>query len=452
MHAAQLVANDAVYYYLARSGRNTDWPMWWVFDSADGPAPTAQEVVAHFTTRAAVFEPLRRRIHEAPGGFAHPFWVADDSPVEDHLVAHPAGMTWAACQHAMAELLIEQLDARECAWRLHIFPDVSGIDTLTGAGTVVLMHTSHALMAGPAMTSLSEALFAATPAPVHIDGQPAAAQRVRAWPAAVAGALSTPWRLARFIGAVGRENRNIARDGGEGWLTQRPRTKTALNRRVGRGRAMRTVPLDVSAVRVPGVTVTAVGLTAISLAMQRYFGKHDAPCPDDLAAYVTIAVPEATVMGVNRVGADVIDLHPGESGLADRARAVDATLRARRGSASSPRELIRLGLVDGLPSRSYRARFGTLPAADPNAPDPAHTILTSIRCELSAELSLPGSRFRFAGMLPPVYPDIALAHSFVGADKAFAVSVACDPDIVPDLDTYCDLLVDAFGELAAALA
>jgi len=452
MHAAQLVANDAVYYYLARSGRNTDWPMWWVFESTDGPAPASAEIIAHFTGRAEVFAPLRRRIHDAPGGFAHPFWGVDDSPVADHLVAHPAGLTWTACQDAMAGILTEQLDARVCSWRLHIFPDVSGVETLTGAGTVVMMHTSHALMAGPAMTSLSEALFAASPEPVRIDGQPVAAQRVRVWPAALAGAALTPWRLARFAYAVGREDRNIARDGGEGWLTQRPRTKTTLNRRIGPGRAMRTVPLGISAVRAPGITVTAVGLTAISLALQRYYEKHGEPCPEDLAAYVTIAAPEATVMGVNRVGADVIDLHPGESGLAGRARAVDATLRARRGSATSPRELLRLDLVDGLPSRAYRARFGTLPPANPDAPDPAHTILTSIRCEPSAELSLPGSRFRFAGMLPPIYPDIGLAHSFVGAGEAFAVSVACDPVIVPDLETYCELLIGAFRELAAALA
>lgn len=448
MNEAQLAANDAVYYYLARSGRNTDWPMWWVFESADA-APTAAEIIAHFAERAEVFAPLRRRIHEAPGGFAHPFWGADDSPLEDHLMAHPAGLGWAACQEVMAEILTEQLDARIRAWRLHIFPDVSCVETLTGAGTVVMMHTSHALMAGPAMTSLSEALFGIAPEPVRIAGQPAAAQRIRAWPAAVAGAALTPGRLARFAYAVARENRNIARDGGEGWLTQRPRTKTSLNRRIGAGRAMRTVPLDLSAVRTPDITVTAVGLTAISLALQRYYDKHGAPCPEDLAAYVTIAAPDATVMGVNRVGADVIDLHPGESDPADRARAVDATLRARRGSATSPRELIRLRLVDGLPSRTYRARFGTLPPVDPNAPDPAHTILTSIRCELSAELSLPGSRFRFAGMLPPIYPDIGLAHSFVGAGDAFTVSVACDPVIVPDLDTYCGLLVDAFGEVVA---
>jgi hypothetical protein len=249
---------------------------------------------------------------------------------------------------------------------------------------------------------------------------------------------------------VRRTTRQLAGEGRQLPQDLPARTRTGLNRRVGAGRAMRTVPLRLDSVRQPGITVTSVGLTAISLALQRYFALHDESCPDDLAAFVTIAVPDAEVMGVNRVGADVIDLYPGESGLAERGRAVDATLRERRGSASSIGELTRLRLVQGLPSRIYRRDFGTLPPADPPTPVTAHTVLTSIRCEQAGELSLLGSAFRFAGMLPPVYPDLALAHSFVGAGDAFAVSVVCDPAIVTDLEAYCELLLAAFTELAGS--
>lgn len=184
---------------------------------------------------------------------------------------------------------------------------------------------------------------------------------------------------------------------------------------------------------------------------ERYLEKRGATCPDDLAAFVTIAVPGAAVMGVNRVGADVVDLSPGELDLAGRARAVDATLRVRRRSASSRRELTQLALAELLPSRVYRARFGGFPPADPAAPVLAHTTLTSIRCEPTAEWSLLGKPFRFAGILQPVYPDLVLAHSFVGVRDSFAVSVACDPEIVPDLDEYCDILLESFHEVAAAV-
>src|SRR5690606_9403428 len=145
-------------------------------------------------------------------------------------------------------------------------------------------------------------------------------------------------------------------DGDDGGPSTPPRSRTGFNRRVGPERAMRTFPLRLQDVRIPGVTVTAVGLTAISRAMQRYLDERGETCPDDLAAYVTIAVPEATVMGVNRVGADVVDLSPALPDLAGRTEAVDATLRVRRRSASSRRELNRLELVDRLPSRVYRAR------------------------------------------------------------------------------------------------
>ncbi|WP_039800781.1 wax ester/triacylglycerol synthase domain-containing protein [Nocardia araoensis] len=450
MRTAQLVANDASYYYFARSGRVTDWPMWWVFDNADGSPPSAADFARYIGERAHLLEPLRRRIHEVPGGLGHPFWGVDDSPIENHLETHVAGLDWAGCLDRIGRILEQPLDARDSAWRLHLFPGVTGIPGLDGAGTVVLMHVSHALMAGPAMTSLSEALFAAAPTPVRIEGIGPAARRlrVRLGAAAVSGVLKWPFQVLRFNIGVWIENRRIVREGDDGGPTTSPRSRTVLNQRIGRRRAVRTISMELPAVRVPGVTVTAAGLAAISRAMQRHLEKQDAGCPDDLAAYVTIAVPDAPVMGVNHVGADVVDLFPEEVDLAGRARAVDATLRVRRRSASSRRELTRLALVDRLPSRIYRAVYGTLPSAEGGVPVPAHTILTSIRCEPDAEWSLLGAPFRFAGMLPPVFPDIASAHSFVGVGDSFTVSVACDPEIFPDLDGYCDLLAESLREIA----
>ncbi|WP_330257128.1 WS/DGAT domain-containing protein [Nocardia sp. NBC_00565] len=452
MHESQLVANDAAYYYFARSGRVTDWPMWWVFDSAGGVAPTATDIARHFDERAELLEPLRRRIHEVPGGLGHPFWGVDDSPIDSHIVIHAvADLDWADCLDRMGSILARPLDARVSAWQLHVFPEVSGIATLTGPGTVVMMHISHALMAGPAMTSLTEALFASAPTPLRIEGLGPAAKRPRLRLTAVGGALRWPLQMLRFNLRVRGETRRIARDGDDGGPDIPPLSPTVLNRRIGPDRAIRTIPMDLRDIRTPGITVTAVGLTAISRAMERYLEKRGEPCPDDLAALVTIAVPDAAVMGVNRVGAAAVALAPAEPDLADRARTVEATLRARRHAPSSRRELNRLQLIGLLPSRTYRTRFGTLPPADPATPAYGHTILTSIRCEPTAEWSLLGKPFRFAGMLPPVFPEIGLAHSFVGAGDTFTVSVACDPEIVPDLDDYRDILQESCHEVVTAL-
>ncbi|MEU7763693.1 wax ester/triacylglycerol synthase domain-containing protein [Nocardia sp. NPDC049190] len=452
MHESQLVGNDASYYYFARSGRITDWPMWWVFENESGMSPSTADLARYFAERAELLEPLRRRIHDVPGGLGHPFWGVDDSPIDRHLVIHPtADLDWAGCLDQMGSILAQPLDARVSAWQLHVFPEVSGVATLTGTGTVVMMYVSHALMAGPAMTSLSEALFAPASAPVRIEGLGPAAKRPPLGRAAVEGVLRWPLQVLRFNARVRSENRRLARDGDDSGPSTSPRGRTVFNQRIGPGRAMRTIPLELRIVRAPGITVTAVGLTAVSRAMERYLEKRGAACPADLAAYITIAVPDVVAMGVNRVGADVVDLSPSELDLADRARAVDATLRVRRHSATSRRELTRLELAELLPSRIYRARFGGFPPADPAAPVPAHTTLTSIRCEPTAEWSLSGRPFRFAGMLPPVFPDIVLAHSFVGVRDSFAVSVGCDPEIVPDLGDYCDILRESFHEVAAAI-
>ncbi|MGY4100677.1 wax ester/triacylglycerol synthase domain-containing protein [Nocardia sp. R16R-3T] len=449
MFEAQMVANDAAYYYLARSGRVTDWPVWWVFDNGDTPL-TAADVADHFGARAELLEPLRRRVQEVPGGLGHPFWVVDDRPIDTHLVTHAAAqLDWAQCQDEIGHILAQPLDARVSAWQLHVFPNVAGIPTPSGFGTVVLMHLSHALMAGPAMTSLSEALFAAMP--LRIEGQGPATQRPHPALAAVAGVLRWPLQALRFNVRVRREMRRIARENDNGGPNMPPVTATRLNRRIGPGRVIRTIPLELSVVRASGVSVTAVGLTAISRAMQRYLETRDGSCPEDLAALVTVALPASPMLGVNFVGGAAVALAATEPDLAARARTVDATLRVNRHSPSARRELNRLTLIDLLPSRTYRTRFGTLAPADPDAPAYGHTILTSVRCDPTVEWSLSGKPFRFTGGLPPMYPEIGLAHSFIGAGDTFTVSVGCDPDIVPDLDDYFDILRESCHEVAVAL-
>src|SRR5262245_1556684 len=120
MDEAQMVANDAAYYYLACSGRVTDWPMWWVFDNGGTPL-TAADIADHFGARADLLEPLRRRIQEVPGGLGHPFWVADDSPIDAHIVTHAvAQLDWAQCQDEIGRILAQPLDARVSAWQLHV--------------------------------------------------------------------------------------------------------------------------------------------------------------------------------------------------------------------------------------------------------------------------------------------------------------------------------------------
>ncbi|MEV6277044.1 wax ester/triacylglycerol synthase domain-containing protein [Nocardia sp. NPDC051832] len=450
MADTQLAANDASYYYLARSGRNTDWPMWWVFEHGGTP-PTAAELTRHFADRAESLEPLRRRIHEVPGGLGHPYWAADDSPIESHLTIEAAELDWAGCLARLGEVLSQPLDARVSAWQLHVFPAVTGIDTVTGTGTVVVLHVSHALLAGPAMTAVGDTLFATESRALRIAGQGPAARRPSAGVTALAGALSWPARMLRFTLGVRAETRRLAADGDADASNITPRTATALNRRIGSGRSVRTIPLPLAQVRTPGSTVTAVGLTAISRALERYLDKRSGSCPDDLAALVTVALPEHPVLGVNHIGAAGVDLCPAETDLAARARAVEASLRAHRDAPSSRRELNRLALIEGLPSRVFRARFGTLPPADPAGPAFGHTILTSIRCTPDGAWSLLGNTFRFAGMLPPVFPDIGLAHSFVGAGESFAVSVVGDPAIIDDLDEYADLLRAAVAEVTDAL-
>ncbi|GAA5046538.1 wax ester/triacylglycerol synthase domain-containing protein [Nocardia callitridis] len=451
MHNAQLVGNDAAWHYFARAGRATDWPMWWVFDNAAEsaePMPPA-DIAEYFGARTDLLEPLRRRIVEVPYGLGHPFWVVDNSPIDQHVTTHSEALDWAKCQQRLGEILARPLDARVSAWEMHVFPDVSGIPTCTGTGTVVLIFVSHALIAGPSMTSLSEALFADRP--LWIEGLGPATPRPPLLRTALRGVLRWPWQIREFNARVAAENVRIVREADDSGPHTPPRTRTVVNQRVGAERVVRSVPVDLASLRGSGATVTAVGLTAVSFALGRYLAQRGSPVPEDLAAFITIAVPGATVLGVNRIGSDVVDLSATTTDLAERVRAVDAELRVRKTSASSARELNRLANAELLPSRIFRARYGTYPPHDDTAPALAHTTLTSIKCDPNTPWSLSGRPFRFAGMLPPVYPDICLAQSFVGTPETCTFSAASDPALLPDLDTYCALLTDAVREITAAL-
>ncbi len=427
--------------------------MFWVFDAADGAPPSRGEIADQFCARTQLFEQMNRRIADVPGNVDYPYWITDGSEVLDHIEFQDDGkeLTWPNCTRRIGTLLGIPLDARIKAWRVTVFPSVRDIPTLAGVGTVVVLKVSHALMVGSAMSSVSSAMFGAQAEPVVVEGLGPTATPFNPIAATAHGIARIPVQIQRFV-AENRRQTTAPRRGDDLASHIHPtRTPTLFNRHPGDERAMRTFRLDLREWRRPGMTVTAAGLTAIAEAMQQYLESVGEACPEELTCSASVAVSGAEAMGVNRIAVAVVALNPRIESLADRARAVQASLEASKKFAESPANLNREPVASTIPYAYYRAMSALERRRAAPQPLLANSILTSIKCAESVELSLCGRPLAMNGMVPALGRNIALAHSMVGVGDILTVSVLCSPSVVEEADRYAELLEQAFTNVGAAL-
>lgn len=453
MHESQLSFHDAANYYVARTGWITDWMMFWVFDSAGGTQPSREEIADQFLARTDLFDQMNRRIADVPGCADYPYWITGDSGVLDHIEfqGDDTELTWADCTDRIDSLLGIPLDARIKAWRVTVFPSVHDVPTLTGVGTVVVLQVSHALMVGSAMSSVSRAMFGAQAEPVVVEGLGPPATPFDPIVATARGIARIPGQILRLVAKTRRQRAALRRGDTPASHIDPPRTPTLFNRHPGDARAMRTFRLDLREWRKPGTTVTAAGMTAIAEAMQQYLESVGEACPPELTCSASVAVSGAEAMGVNRVAVAVVSLSPDIESLADRARAVQASLEVGTQFAASPANLDNVPAASGIPYAYYRAVAALEKYRAAPQPLLANSILTSIKCEESLELALCGRPLAMVGMVPALGRNIALAHSMVGIGDILTVSVLCSPSVVEDVDRYAELLEQAFTDVGAAL-
>ena len=458
MRQSQLSLSDTANYSQSRGGTSSDWVMFWVFDAEDGDRPGPDDITEHLAGRLGLLAEFDRKIVDVPGQVDYPYWIAADRAPASFISRHGADrLEWSACMEQMGSLIAVPLDATVEAAHLHVFGHVVDAPTSSGSGIVVMLKVSHALMVGPSMPAVSEALFGAGATEVSIPGLPPAASRFSpAW-AAARGVGRTPFSLARYAkplvsNSLARRFGKAREDGEDREDTASPAaeatTPTRFSRFPGDDRTMRTFRLDRSAMQVSGLSVTAVGLAAVSSAMQTYLTENGEACPENLSSIATVALGEAAhAMGVNRIGAAVVDLHPELEPIEARGHSIQSSLRTAQAGATSERALANLQYANSMPFILYRSFVlpGILNAQ--NFPPPANTLMTSIRCDVSP-LSLCGRGLAFSGMLQALAPNIALAHSIVGVGDSIGVSVLSSNAVLPDIDRYVDLLRTAFDEFS----
>jgi diacylglycerol O-acyltransferase / wax synthase len=380
----------------------------------------------------------------------YPYWISDGGEIADHVNYQKAGMDWNSCLARTGELLEHALDANSLTWQLAVFFGVTGVPSLGRSATVVLLQVSHALMVGPSMADVGECFFGSTEIPLTIPGMPSVVEQYSPLAAALRGLLRMPIKLGSFAAGRIEESRRTRRGAPTVAVSPPPPVVSLIfNQNPGRSRSIRTFTLDLNGLRAPGFTVSALGLTAISKAMQLFLRETDSLCPDELSCAVTVALgAEAEMMGVNRIGVAYTPLHLDIENLSDRAQEIVKSLKSGVESAKGPDVLRSLSINSKVPFPYYRllSRFENRTADSPPA---ANTMLTSIRCRESDAWNLSGRKLAAAGMVPALSSNIGIAHSFVGVGQLLTVSVLSSPTLLPDIDRYVEILRRSFDLVLA---
>ncbi|CAM2790337.1 hypothetical protein [Skermania piniformis] len=448
---ARLATGDSVNYLMSTPEHATDWVMYWVFENSVGVA----DVVKQVAEREPFVRALGRRVADVPRGLGNPYWVMDPTPLRERLVVRDEAVEWSSVLAAMADTFGSPLDLHEGTWRLTAFTSVAGAPVPGGAvATVVFAQVSHAILVGAQIAGLGRALFGAEPAELHIDGAGDAVERERPTASAVLGVTRLPLEVIRWHLAQGRERHALRRRTARRPMVATIREKTDLNSpRRDSELAVRVIRPDLAPAQGRGITLTALGMTAVSLAIERYLAGLGQSCPDDLAAYVPVAIAgQRGRLGVNRISAVQANLYPTITGPAARAGAIHAHLRDAREAGHDAAKLA-LEVGAAVPFFVYLSllRRGRLRTSW-DAGSLWATSITSVRVDGDAELALSDSPAVFGGHLVNVSTDAGLAHSFVGGTFGLTVTVTASTAALPDIDAYAVLLTQAFVDVTTAIS
>lgn len=441
--SARLSTVDAINFAGSEPDAGTDWFLVWTFGGS--AQVVADDVEAHFRSRAQAIDALFRTVADVPGNLDRPYWVRDGASIDSHLTVSTAAWTWADVVASVAGLAERPLDARVSAWHLHVHCRV--VDARDTA--VVVLQVSHALLAGPSTAALTQALFGQSAPPLHVPGLDHTRSRPRPIVSAAVG-------VARFPAAVVRSQilaRKAAKLAQPTTSTPADRIASVLNVAPGAERCVRVLRPDIAAFRRAPETITVLATTALSIALERYLTEVGADCPPRLATLLTVAVDDDS-LGVNRVVAASVDLHTDVPDWGERVRAIAADSTRARTEITAPATLTALAAQARAPFlfmlNGFRAMQRNI-AADPVTTAAGSVTLTSVNAGSADGCELAGRALRSVALLASVPPTGGIVHSIVGCGDALTVSFITSPAVVPDPDRYADILETAFTELAQHL-
>lgn len=457
--SARLSWVDAGNYFQSIPGRPTDWWSFAVFSEDRGRTPDRGSILSFFDSRMHLVSALARRIADAPGSLDYPYWVKADLVVDDVVTVHDErSSTFEDWLGSVARLSADGVDAARCPWQVHVFPGVPDPDEPGATVTVAAIQASHAMLVGSSARGLLEALFGEEGRPLEVDGLAPPAGTTHPVAATTHGiARLAIWPVVALGGLVraNLEARRRRQDPLPGTVGADPTPDTSAVAQTNR-RVIRILRPDLSALAGRSWTVTALGLTAVSLAMERYYRERGEDLPSEYAAVPVALGESAAGLGVNRVAGGLVPLHVEIPEPAQRAATIADSLARERARVDSAESIDAMHRTGAAPYPVFRRVSRALAHALASGAVPGvATALSSVNCGADVRWSVPWGHLKFIAGVQALVPRVDFMHTFARAGDAFAVTVLAPArdDLRPDrdIDRYVELLDQGFAEVSAAV-
>lgn len=430
----RMAPTDAQMYWMSEKIPNDQFLLY-VFDGV----PQNLEIAIDFVLeRAEATADLRLRVADVDCALDYPYWVRCGADRDQVVVHELVDSCWVTCLDKIAGLVDDQLDLRDRAWKLHVFPGVGDTPECEGPATVVVLQVGHALADGQRSSLLARSLFS----PVGPEPSGSAGDE-RQYPIAQAVALAAI-RFPKQMGSLGwrgaiaaRTHRQLIDDMVKGFVPQqakgRPRLLTNTRpegRRVARTLVRRREDF-------PGPTVTVSALTAISLALSDYV-RGRGENPSTLGAEVTMA-KTGKALSRNHFRNVGIGLYADTAELGLRAQHIADALGQRQLRNNHP--ALRAGDEAFAAVPAPLLRWGVSQFDPEIVPESVtgNTVVSSVN-RGAADLCFGNAPIAFTAGFPALSPVMGVTHAVHGIGDAVAISVHAAESAIADIDNYMDIL------------
>lgn len=438
---------DAIFHLGAKAGTSSDHCLVYGFVHEEPTRPSAHAtVVAELTQALSQVDRIRRRLVDVPATLAYPQWEAHSTPASEFVTAHETDGRWSETLRRLAALLEVPIDTTQSAWRADFIDMVTDAPFSDRPMIIVALRISHTFVDGQGAAAIGRSVFGDGGGD---DGAAPEAGPIRRSPhrAAIRGAVTLPVGIVRYLRVAVADARR-----GHGALGYPPapplRARTVLNAPPGADRSVAIIVRPRPASRIGGMTITTIGLTVVSLALQRYLSPSGEPT--ELSANVPVGVPASVdFSGANRVVTGTVDLHTDVANLTTRAQLIQRDLHAERARALDPAVLQRLTVLEAAPAPLLVTIMALGRRVAPKRV-PAHTVVTSIN-RGDAPLRLGDAVALFSSGFPALTNQFAMKHGVYTLGHTVTIGVVWSPTTVPDGHRHPALLEQAWDEVIAAL-
>ncbi|QBJ98643.1 DUF1298 domain-containing protein [Rhodococcus sp. ABRD24] len=460
---ALLEPRDAEFVYNEYRGHLEHLLAVYLFDAGSEPgvALTDTSVQQWMRDRLGSHHAFTSVITRPPLGIEHPRWVpAEHIDLRDHVSVRAVSQPgWEGLGPLLGEILTSRIDLSRPPWELHVVTGVTSLDMFDGRPlTAVGLKLHHSAADGLAVMDLAHKLFSETPRPVP-DRAVIRFPRLRILAESI---RAIPRRTRIFVGSI-PENRASARAveaacaAGE-WPRLPERPETRFNTATSGRACVHSVSLpgeQISIVKgaAPHLTINDVVLAATGGALDRYLRERGEEYDGSLVAMVPRSMRGIEKWeSANQLVALAVDMHTDRRDPIGRLLSISRSARLEKARTSHPAVRRQVAAMDTAPPffwqvASYmhkRKRYGQ------NASRAFHTMVSNIPLTVEGLTFDGATAVAVLGSQPPVDGDRLRHFVTTGTDGGLTLTVIADPEAMPDLPHYLELVRASLAELEDA--